>query len=280
MDSVHPSSRGFTLLAPPQVSLDDSLQPNNFEHDFERAPADIDHNENNKPYIKYNQILDGIFPLFPNRSFYLYLTRDLGTPCDADGFDLTPGSPPPPQTAATNDNYAPFLDRPDFELADFLFMREQMPGKKIDDLMEILAAKYGADAVPYADHNVMYDVIDSVELGDAPWQSFSARYTGELPEGEAPPWMLADYDVWCQNLRTVLRNQLANPDFNGEIDYTPKQEFGVKGERRFHDFMSGNWAWHQAVSTQFYSFMLSLYEKKHRTKLGKTTRPTDPCLCL
>jgi hypothetical protein len=126
-----------------------------------------------------------------------------------------------------------------------------MPGKGIKRLMEILAAKYGADNVPYASEDDMYNAIDSIEIGNAPWQSFAVRYTGEIPEGEPPPWMLAEYDVWCRNPRTVLRNQLANPDFNGEIDLAPKQEIGVDGERRYQDFMSGNWSWRQAVSALF-----------------------------
>jgi len=50
------------------------------------------------------------------------------------------------------------------------------------------------------------------------------------------------------------RNQLANPDFDGEIDLVPKQEFGVDGERKYQDFMSGNWSWRQAVSAVFFFF--------------------------
>ena len=126
-----------------------------------------------------------------------------------------------------------------------------MPGKGINRLMEILAAKYGADNVPYASEDNMYDAIDSIKISDAPWQSFSVRYTGDIPE-EPPPWMLLEYDVWYRNPRTVLRNQLANPDFDGEIDLAPKQEFGVDGERRYQDFMSGNWPWTQAVGADFF----------------------------
>jgi hypothetical protein len=123
-----------------------------------------------------------------------------------------------------------------------------MPEKRIVNLMEIFAAKYGADEVLYANHGTLYETIDSAEVGDAPWESFSVQYTGKAPENSSPPWMTAEYDVWCWNPRTVLRNQLANSDFDGKIDYSAKQEFGVNGERRYQDFMSGNWAWSQSVS--------------------------------
>jgi len=179
---------------------------------------------------------------------------DKGTPCDVDRIDLPAGSPPPPCTTATNDDYSPFLDRPNFKLTDFLFTQQQMPGKGVNCLMEILATKYRADDVPYVSQDNMYSAIDLVEIANAPWQSFSACYTGDIPEGEPPPWMLTEYDVWYHNPQTVLRNQLANPDFNGEIDLVPKQKFGVDGKRRYQDFMSGIWSWRQAVSADFLSF--------------------------
>jgi hypothetical protein len=51
---------------------------------------------------------------------------------------------------------------------------------------------------------------------------------------------------------------LANPDFNNEMDFAPYQEFDIDDEQQFEDFMSGDWAWQQAVShpiilTLFYS---------------------------
>lgn len=59
--------------------------------------------------------------------------------------------------------------------------------------------------------------------------------------------MLQEYEVWYRDPRMVIRNQLANPDFKDEIDYAPVQEFGIDGERRWKNFMSGNWAWSNAV---------------------------------
>jgi hypothetical protein len=61
--------------------------------------------------------------------------------------------------------------------------------------------------------------------------------------------MLAEYEVWHRDPRTVLHQQLANPDFKGEIHYAPFQETDANGERRWQDLMSANWAWKQAVSS-------------------------------
>lgn len=71
--------------------------------------------------------------------------------------------------------------------------------------------------------------------------------------------MLEEYEVWYRDLRVVIRNQLANPDFKNEIDYAPVQEFGSNGERRWKNFMSGNWAWSNAVRVS--NWFTSIYNK-------------------
>lgn len=105
----------------------------------------------------------------------------------------------------------------------------------------------GASA-PYTNHEHLYTTIDATPLGDAPWQSFSVSYAGEMPDIPAP-WMLAEYDVWCRDVKTVMENMLANPDFDGEIDYAAKQVFEDDSQRQFKDLMSGNWAFQQSVSS-------------------------------
>ena len=133
-------------------------------------------------------------------------------------------------------------------MADFLYRRNQMPGVQIDELFNIWAASLHANAgqPPFADHDDVYGTIDAIPRGGEPWSSFSVKYSNELPEGEAPPWMLVTYDVHFRDPRTVLRNQLSNPDFKDEIDYTPLREYCPKNERIWSNFMSGNWAWSQA----------------------------------
>ena len=40
---------------------------------------------------------------------------------------------------------------------------------------------------------------------------------------------------------------LANPTFAEDFDYTPMCIFDINGSRRYEHFMSGDWAWKQAV---------------------------------
>jgi hypothetical protein len=171
-----------------------------------------------------------------------------------EGASPPPRVKPPLAEDGSPDTYFPYTDRAEFELADFLFKRNQMSNTGIDDLMNIWAATLPANAEPpFANHGDLHAKIDSTTLGDAPWQSFSVSYDGPKPvDGEMPSWMTAEYEVWFRDPRTVLQNQLANPDFHDEIDYAPFQEFGENGERRWQNFMSGNWAYTQAVNVRIF----------------------------
>lgn len=162
---------------------------------------------------------------------------------------MDPSAPPPHYPNADSDDWAPYEKRLDFETAEFLFKRNQMSGGDIDFLFSLWAASLAAhdDNPPFASHNDLYDTIDATLLGDVPWESFSARYNGAKPDGEIPSWMTADFDVWFRDPHTVVKNLLSNPDFDNEFDYTPFQERDTEGNHRFQDFMSGNWAWKQAV---------------------------------
>lgn len=98
-------------------------------------------------------------------------------------------------------------------------------------------------------HNPLYKSIDAIKQGDVPWEGCSVKYDGaHPPEGASqPPWMDKKHKVWFRDPLQVLENQIANPDFNGMIDSSPKQVYH-RGKRQYTDLMSGNWAWEQAVS--------------------------------
>lgn len=124
-----------------------------------------------------------------------------------------------------------------------------MSAGDIDFILNLWAAslaQYG-DIPPFSSHGNMYDDIDSTPLGDLPWESFSLQYNGTVPDDNTPSWMNAEYDVWFWNPQLLVHHILSNPDFDGEIDYAPLQEYSAAGTHRFQNFMSGNWCWEQAV---------------------------------
>lgn len=101
---------------------------------------------------------------------------------------------------------------------------------------------------PFASHQHLYATIDTISLAEVPWQTFSVTYNGAIPGGAMPSWMIREYDVWFRDPRLVLRNQYGNPDFARDIDWAPKRVRLANGKRQYCDFMSGDWAWSQAVS--------------------------------
>ncbi|KAG1843170.1 hypothetical protein F4604DRAFT_1596946 [Suillus subluteus] len=131
--------------------------------------------------------------------------------------------------------------------------------------MAALLAKHD-DNPPFADHKDLHKVIDATQLGDVPWQGFSVKYSGERPEN-VPSWMDDEYDVWYRDPRMMAHNILANPTYKKEIDYTPFREYDAADDtRRWKDFMSGDWAWQQAVS---YFMYLYFYLTSHQDEISK-----------
>ena len=187
-----------------------------------------------------------------NLSKKYILFSPVGQPCDEDGYDLAPGTPPPPFPERQRDDYWPYDSEAHFELADFLYRKEQMSANKIDELMEIWAGQQLGEfdddnpSPPFANARDLYDVIDATELGDVPWQAFSVTYNGDAPDN-APGWMSKPYEVWFRDPLLVMESQIGNRDFENEMDCAPKKVFSRTRTRQYCDFMSGDWAWNQAV---------------------------------
>jgi hypothetical protein len=159
-------------------------------------------------------------------------------------------SPSPPRESDLGPNdWTPYQSRVEFELADFLYRRNQMSATDINYLLNLWGASSAAhgEAPPFPNHKDLYSTIDSTPLSDVSWESFSLRFNGTRPNDVVPPWMNAEYDVWFRNPRNLVHNIISNPDFNNAFDYAPYQEHDANGTHRYHNFMSGNWAWRQTV---------------------------------
>lgn len=136
-----------------------------------------------------------------------------------------------------------------------------MSKANVNELIEIwedLAGRLSGER-PFRNAEDILKTIDEIDLGHVPWETFSLEYPGELPDSDPPTWMTKEYCVWFRDPRKVMHAMLANKDFDGEIDYSPHRIF-VGGKRKFSNFMSGDWAWRQAVCT-LKRFPLSLLTK-------------------
>ena len=190
----------------------------------------------------------------------------IGQPCDEDGNPFGPASASSPiiETQAPID-WTPFRSRVDFETAEFLYKRCQMSGSNIDILMELLAAHSALwdhlqdmsessgsslNPSPFSDHRDMYSKIDAIQIGGVPWQSITLSFDGPIPNSEDPPsWMKAGHMVWFREPCLLFKKMLENPDFRDFFDYAPYRQYDTSGQHHYKNFMSGDWAWKQDVST-------------------------------
>jgi hypothetical protein len=124
-----------------------------------------------------------------------------------------------------------------------------MPLAKIDRLFTIWKAStmlYGG-RLPFASSDDLLAHIDTIPYGHIPWQAREMSYPGVRPETNAPLWMDETYTWYMKDARSVLLQQLSNPDIDGRFDAAAYQEFKPNGARRYKDFMSATYAWDQSV---------------------------------
>lgn len=172
-----------------------------------------------------------------------------GRRCDGHGTFLPPEAPPEPPTTKENSDWSPFSSRAGFELAEFLFVDTELSQKKTDKLLELWAATLipHGNSPPIANHQDLHRQVDAIRLGNVQWECTPLKYNRPLPKTTRPPeWMTTEYDVWFRNPREVVKNILASPDFEGQIDYTAYREFNGE-QRQYGNMMSGDWSWRQSV---------------------------------
>ncbi|KAI0289302.1 hypothetical protein BC826DRAFT_1092819 [Russula brevipes] len=154
--------------------------------------------------------------------------------------DATPSNP-----------WNPFPDRLAFEFADYHFTELQSSEAQINRALDHWLASTllaGGDAgnIPWRNAREMYATIDSIKEGPAPWTTVKFRYTGPLPAGKPPKWMLETYSLCFRDPHIVLLNQIASPDFQDHFNYAPYMQFNAKRDRVWSNLMSGSWAWEEA----------------------------------
>ncbi|KAH9927359.1 uncharacterized protein B0H18DRAFT_1118615 [Fomitopsis serialis] len=175
----------------------------------------------------------------------------IALPCTRDGSEfIEPGAPPPSRDRPDKGNWTPFGSRLEFEVAEFLYKKNQMSQRDVNTLMDLWAAsliQYGGKP-PFDNSAHLLDTIDVISLGDASWSKVELCYRGALPEGDIPSWMTEKYDIWMRNTRVVVHSLVECEDYNGdnEFNLVPYQEVNEQGGRRLTNVLSGNWAWRQA----------------------------------
>ena len=203
---------------------------------------------------EYHTVINGTLRRLP-RLLHADLF-DSGKPYDQNGITVTEsgeGAQPPPDSGFPDD-WAPFKDRLAFRTAN-TFFKNKFSATKIDEILELWAESLEphSDNPPFLNHQGLYETIDSISLGTVPWQSSSFSYNdpNAIISPDSPKWMTADYTIWYRDPRQLFLNILQNPDFANAFDYAPLREYDQDGNRQYRNFMSGDWAWKQAVCKSY-----------------------------
>jgi hypothetical protein len=174
--------------------------------------------------------------------------HNLALPCDSDGNFLPPGMPPPRRETQQQEDWAPFHNEVQFELADFLFRDAELSASRVDTLLSLWSRSLSEFDVPgpMKDHGELHTLIDSSTLADVPWQCMVTVFDKDTRD--ASPWRQTTYEVWYRDPEIVVSNMLANPDFDGQFDVCPYIDLDEHQKRRWSNVMSGNIAWRHSVS--------------------------------
>ncbi|KAG2030481.1 hypothetical protein BDR03DRAFT_936643 [Suillus americanus] len=165
-----------------------------------------------------------------------------GSPCDAAGSFLHEDHPPiPAPPPPADDAWDPFASHGHFKLVDFIFWQNQMAGKQVDELMQVLGSFEELKGCPpfHSDHHI-YDTIDTISSGAVHWQSLTLipltlSLQNLLPgDPTVAPWKSTKYEVWYCDPHELV------------IDYSARQVFGEQGQHVWSNFMTRNWAWNQS----------------------------------
>ena len=113
------------------------------------------------------------------------------------------------------------------------------------DVWAASVLQYGG-LVPWSSAADVCKTIDAIQDGDAPWKTYSFCYQGPLPP-TPPQWMTHTYELCVCDTHQVLHQQFSNPEFKDKINYTPYRQSNKAGKHVWSNFMSGDWAWKQAV---------------------------------
>jgi hypothetical protein len=112
-------------------------------------------------------------------------------------------------------------------------------------------------------------MIDAIPIDGIPWQLHTFTYKGQKPSNNAPKWMTGEYKIFYQDPHRIFTDMLENPEFAKDIDYAPLRQYDDNGVRQYENFMSGDWAWKQAVSHLSFTFFNSNQLIYPQDKIGE-----------
>ena len=115
-----------------------------------------------------------------------------------------------------------------------------MSGSNVNKLLNIFAAylhKHGGRP-PFSSCAELYDIIDSVQVGNIGWECFGVKYSGDQSDHPVP-WMQDVYDVWMHDPDSAVLQIIGSTDYTNLMDFVPYREYDTETNmymslERFH----------------------------------------------
>ena len=115
------------------------------------------------------------------------------------------------------------------------------------DLWQAAILQAGDDKpIPWSSAQEMYNAIDLIQEGDAPFKTICIKYSGPICPNP-PRWMTETYELCTRDSSVVLHNQLSTTDFKGKFEPKPYRQFNHANDRVWSNLMSSDWPWNEAV---------------------------------
>ncbi|KAG1840411.1 hypothetical protein C8R48DRAFT_781760 [Suillus tomentosus] len=130
-----------------------------------------------------------------------------GRICDENGNFVDPGTPPPPYTAKSPDDWTPYRNQLEFECADFMYTENQMSAGDINKILYLwgITLAVHRDNPPFADYKDLYNTIDadpSVTFHVEPWLRMCQKALESWPASHWPEYAKSSWPEYVESVLT------------------------------------------------------------------------------
>ena len=142
--------------------------------------------------------------------------------------------PAPPSTPKPSNDWSPFTSRAHFRFAEFTYKKTEMSKANTNKLIEIwedLAGQSGGER-PFRNVQDILNIIDAIDLGHVPWETFSLEYPGELPDFNPVRATLSLCEFASEAMSTLGCRRLTYPRVSSGLPFLPNKPRALVAKRR------------------------------------------------
>lgn len=170
------------------------------------------------------------------------------------------------QEAGGQGDYAPFADKEEWELAEWLIKNVNQRATEEFLKLGIVCSIHDKSVTgthrdatqtrertkpTFRNKNAFLKVVDQLPTGPE-WRCELIRAHGEVEaDGDVSDRDVEELELWIRDPVACVQELIGNPAFNGEIAYAPERVYtDIDGRsRRYDEMWTGDWWWEMQVSS-------------------------------